>query len=62
MSQLDLFAAQPEPLTDAERYWHKHMARVYLQQARQSRIWGVAGSFNWTLLAWAANRRRLASA
>lgn len=59
MSQLDLFAAQPEPLTDAERYWHKHMARVFIQQARAH---SLHRGYAMTLLGWAANRRRLAAA
>lgn len=54
MSQLALL---PEPLTDHERYWHKHMARVFIQQARAHRR---HRGYAMTLLEWAANRRRMA--
>lgn len=40
----------------SEREWHIHMARVYLAQARNSRLKGHA-SFHATLLRWASRRR-----
>lgn len=60
MSQLDLFssqpqAAEPEPLTEQERYWHKHMARVFIEQAR---AFALHPGYAATLLEWAASRRR----
>lgn len=65
MNQMDMFASQPqaiqpEPLTEYERYWHKHMARVFIEQARH--FARRQPGYSATLLEWAANRRRMVQA
>lgn len=38
----------------------KYMARVFLTEAKRRRLSGHRDGFYWTLLRWAANRRRAA--
>ncbi len=46
-------------MRDAEH--DKHLARVYLTEARSRRNSAINRNFYWTLLRWAANARRLAN-
>ena len=46
-------------MRDAEH--DKHLARVYLTEARSRRNSAVNRNFYWTLLRWAANARRRAT-
>jgi len=46
-------------MRDAEH--DKHLARVYLTEARSRRNSAINRNFYWTLLRWAANARRRAT-
>jgi len=46
-------------MRDAEH--NKHLARVYLTEARSRRNSAINRNFYWTLLRWAANARRRAT-
>jgi len=46
-------------MRDAEH--DKHLARVYLTEARSRRNGAINSNFYWTLLRWAANARRRAA-